>query len=279
MSAAEVSAEQREPTAGRARRTPARTPSAPAARPPVTDTFSERLTERIRAERRLRWRTVLIGLAGLAVLVAVGWALLASPLLALDPEQVSVSGTGENTTVPTADVLAVVAEHAGTPLPRLDLEDLRGRLETLPTVDTAEVHRAWPRGLTVAVVAREPVAATGSEGSFELVDHEGVTVAVVDEVPEGMPRVAVPRSADRAPQTLAAVLTVLAELPQEVRAEVAVATAGGPASITLELVDGAEVRWGGPEGSALKSAVLEVLRQQPAEVYDVTVPHSPTTIG
>lgn len=245
--------------------------------PPATGAFAERLSERTRAERRLRSRTVLIVLACVAGLVALGWALLVSPLLALDPEQVAVTGTGEDTTVPTGDVLALVEQHAGTPLPRLDLEDLRGQVAALPTVFGAEVHRSWPRGLVVDVVPRTPVAAIETDGRVELLDVEGVTVDVLDEVPEGMARVDVPRSGERAPQTLAAVLAVLAELPEPIHAQVAVATAGGPASITLELTDGAEVRWGGPDESALKAAVLEVLREQPAAVYDVTVPRSPTT--
>ena len=204
---------------------------------------------------------------------------LASPLLALDADQVEVTGTGEGTTVPTGDVLAVVEQHAGTPLPRLDLVELREQVAALPTVFDAAVHRSWPRGVVVDVVARTPVAAIESDGRVELVDVEGVSVDVLDEVPEGMARVDVPRSGERAPQTLGAVLTVLAELPAPLRAEVAVATADGPASITLELTDGAEVRWGGPAESALKAAVLEVLREEPAAVYDVTVPRSPTTSG
>ncbi|MEE6280243.1 cell division protein FtsQ/DivIB [Georgenia sunbinii] len=240
-------------------------------------TFTQRLTERYRAQRRLRWRAVLITLGIVAAVGVVGWAVLLSPLLALDTEQVTITGTGEGTTVATADVAAVVDRHAGTPLPRLDAPGMRSEVEQLATVRSAEVHREWPRGLTIDVVAREPVAALRTEEAIELLDADGVTVATVEEVPEGMAQVDVPRSGERAPQTLTAVLAVLAELPPAVRADVAVAVATGPGAIVLELHDGAEVRWGGAEESELKAAVLEVLRSEPAAVYDVTVPRSPTT--
>src|SRR5699024_8026099 len=69
---------------------------------------SERLAERSRAERRLLWRRLLITLGVVVALGAVAWAVLVSSLLALDLEQVSITGTGEGTTVATGDVLALV---------------------------------------------------------------------------------------------------------------------------------------------------------------------------
>jgi cell division protein FtsQ len=49
--------------------------------------------------------------------------------------------------------------------------------------------------------------------------------------------------------------------------------------ITLVLRDGREVRWGSAEESELKAKVLaELLDAQPAKIYDVTVPGSPTTL-
>ena len=241
--------------------------------------FLERLAERARARRRLAWRKVLLAVGVLALLGGLAWAVLLSPLLALDVEDVTVSGAGEGTTVAEADVLAVVERWEGTPLARLDTGALVAGLGEITTVRSAAVSRSWPHGLRVDVVPRVPVAVAPTEDGVVLLDVDGVVVGAPDDPPEHLPRVTVPLSGERAGQTLDAVLTVLAGLPADLRAEVATAGAGNPASITLELADGATVRWGSPEESELKGAVLEVLREREAGVYDVTVPRAPTVSG
>ncbi|PYF99826.1 cell division protein FtsQ [Georgenia satyanarayanai] len=238
--------------------------------------FLERLAEQARARRRLAWRKVLLAVGVLAVLGGIAWALLLSPLLALDVAEVTVSGVGEGTTVPREEVMALVEEHAGTPLTRLDTGALADDVRAITTVRSATVTREWPRGLAVDVVPREPVAAATAEDGLVLLDADGVVVGAAEEAPEGLPRVTVPLEGERAGETLSAVLTVLAELPPDVRAEVDTAGAANPASIRLELTDGAEVLWGSVEESELKAAVLAVLREREASVYDVTVPRAPT---
>ncbi|QDB78862.1 FtsQ-type POTRA domain-containing protein [Georgenia wutianyii] len=243
---------------------------------PAGPGFLERLAERTRAQRRLAWRKVLLAVGVLVTVGALAWALLASPLLALDVEQVTVSGAGEGTTVPVEAVMDVVMRHEGVPLTRLDTAGLTEQVGAITTVRSVDVSRSWPRGLSVQVTARVPVAAATAEEGLVLLDVDGVVVGSVAEPPDGLPRVTVPLSGERAGQTLEAVLAVLAQLPAELRAEVATAGATNPASITLELTDGARVLWGDVAESELKAAVLAVVRERPAAVYDVTVPRSPT---
>ncbi len=238
--------------------------------------FLERLAEQARAQRRLAWRKVLLAFGVLAVIGGIAWALLASPLLALDVAEVTVSGVGEGTTVPREEVMALVEDRAGTPLPRLDTGALAEEVRAITTVRSVTVMREWPRGLAVDVVPREPVAAATAEDGLVLLDADGVVVGTAQDAPEGLPRVTVPLEGARAGETLSAVLTVLAELPADLRAEVDTAGAANPASISLELTDGAEVLWGSVEESELKAAVLAVLREREASVYDVTVPRAPT---
>ena len=170
----------------------------------------------------------------------------------------------------------MVETRDGVPLARLDVPGLTESLAQITTVAGVEVSRSWPRGLVVDVVPRVPVAAASSGDDLVLLDSEGVVVGSVDEVPEGMPRVTVPVGEDRTGEALTAVLTVLAELPEELRTEVASAGAASPAAVTLELDDDSVVQWGSATESALKAAVLEVLREREAAEYDVTVPRSPT---
>lgn len=248
----------------------------PAAGGPPRPGFLERLAEQARARRRLAWRKMLLVVGVVAVLGGVAWALLMSPLLALDVAEVTVSGVGEGTTVPREDVMSLVEERAGTPLPRLDTGALAEDVRAITTVRSVSVTRTWPRGLAVDVVPREPVAAATAEDGLVLLDEDGVVVGTAEEAPEGLPRVTVPLEGERAGETLSAVLTVLAELPAGLRAEVATADAANPAAISLELTDGAEVLWGSVEESELKAAVLAVLREREASLYDVTVPRAPT---
>lgn len=271
-----------EPSPARRRLLPRRdvTPAEPPTDPAVErSSFLERLAERTRARRRLAWRKVLLLAAAVTVLAGTAWAVLVSPLLALEVADVTVTGVGEGTTVAHEDVMAVVARREGTPLARLETGELVADLTQITTVRSAQVTRAWPNGLRVDVVPRVPVAVAPGDDGVVLLDVEGVVVGTAAEPPEELPNVTVPLADERASQTLAAVLSVLAELPADLRAEVATAGAANPAAITLELADGATVRWGGPEESDLKAAVLAVLREREAGVYDVTVPRAPTISG
>ncbi|WP_448071708.1 cell division protein FtsQ/DivIB [Georgenia yuyongxinii] len=267
--------------------TPAPTPAPREARPAgtgnllgraggqrVSTGLAARMAERDAAARRLRLVRAAVAAGVLAVLGAVAWVLLASPLLALEEVEVSITGT----TVDEATVRAAVEPELGTPLLRVSTAAITARLTDVAQVQTVQVVRSWPRGVAVTVVAREPVAAAATDGGWVLLDADGVQVASDAEVPEGLPQVTVPlgQAKETAP-ALRAVLAVLAALPEDVLGQVATAGASGTAQVTLTLDDGATVRWGSPEENELKTQVLRVLRQQPAGVYDVSVPRSPTT--
>ncbi|WP_052436681.1 cell division protein FtsQ/DivIB [Georgenia sp. SUBG003] len=125
-----------------------------------------------------------------------------------------------------------------------------------------------------------PVASAPAGGGWVLLDDDGVQVTTVPEAPGDLPEVTVPLStSDETAQALDAVLTVLGVLPPDLLGQVAEAGAESADRVTLTLADGATVRWGSAEESELKAEVLLVLRQQPAGVYDVSVPRSPTTSG
>lgn len=242
----------------------------------VSTGLAARLAERDAAARRLLLRRAAIAAGVLALLAGIAWVLLASPLLALDGEKVTVQISGS--TVATENVLAAVEPELGTPLLRVSTADVAGRLAELPAVKDAQVSRTWPRGLAVTVVAREPVAAAASPEGWVLVDAEGVRIATVTEVPAGLPEVTVPlETSEETAPAVAAVLTVLGSLPEDLIGQIAQAGATGSAQVTLVLHDGATVRWGSAEENALKLEVLRVLRQQPASTYDVSVPRTPTT--
>lgn len=266
-----------------------RRPSVPAVAPVLPDRprgaatgavstgLAARLAEKAAADRRLLLHRTGVALAVLALLGGLAWVLLLSPLLALRADSIELAGVGGE--VDAAQVRAAVEPEIGTPLLRVDTSAVAERVATLPAVEQVQVARSWPHGVTVTVVPREPVAAAPVEGGgWVLLDDDGVQVTTVPEVPADLPEVTVPlsTSAETAP-ALEAVLSVLGALPPDLLGQVAKAGATSAEHVTLTLADGATVRWGDAGESQLKVEVLSVLRQQPAGVYDVSVPRSPTT--
>jgi cell division protein FtsQ len=255
----------------------------------VSSGSAARFAERVAMRRRLaRHRAYLAG-AVLVLLGGLAWLLLLSPVLALDAAEVRVTGAG--TVVDIADVHAVVAEVDGVPLPRLDTVGLRDRVLEVPGVRHAKITRAWPHGLVVSLVSREPVAAVPQRTSMEsggpsrpgyaLLDIEGFAVGWTESPPDGLPVVSVPVVAEGRNRSLEAVLTILDALPPELAAEVATIEARTRDTVRMGLRDGKSVVWGSAADAALKIRVLQALRAAPAAVdareYDVSAPTLPIT--
>lgn len=254
----------------------------------VSERSAERFAERARARRRLAVRQVVLAAGTLVTVGSLAWLLLLSPVLALDPARVAISGAG--TVVAVDQVAAVVGGRSGTPLPRLDTVALRDDVLEVPGVREARVMRDWPRGLVVQLVSREPVAAVpeppstsaaapdGPVAGFALLDMDGIQVGRVDVPPEGLPVVRVPVGDAR---TLRAVLTVLEALPPDLLGQVGEVSAETQDTVSMTLRDGAEVVWGSAHETALKIAVLQALRAAPASagasVFDVRAPTLPIT--
>ncbi|HEY3436904.1 MAG TPA: cell division protein FtsQ/DivIB [Actinotalea sp.] len=248
-------------------------------RPPVVSTGSAaRFAERVTLRRNLARRRLVIAGGAVAGLAAVAWTLFFSPVLALDTRDLQVEGEG--TVVDVSAVAAVVQVQDGTPLPRLDTVALRRAILDVPGVRAAVVARAWPHGLHITVVSREPVAAVPDGHGFALLDVEGVQVGRGDAPPDGLPVVSVPRD-DKDARAMTAVLAVLQELPPELAAQVVSASADTRDTVALGLSDGAKVEWGSPEDGALKVRVLTTLRaaeaSKGAAVFDVSAPTLPIT--
>ena len=235
-------------------------------------TFSQRTSDRRALARRLLVRRVVlrVGIAA-AVVGLAAWVLLASPLLAV--RTVEVTGT---TRLPAAEVAALVEPARDVPLARVDAGELERQVGALPAVRSVDVSRGWPSTLRVRVVERLPIAAVPAEGGVQLVDRDGVVVATATEPPADMPvvQVDVATAGSAAVREAAAVLNAL---PAELRLQVEQVSAATRDSVTLALRGGSQVLWGSADDSARKAAVLGVLLQRPAEVYDVSAPETPVT--
>ncbi|MER7003472.1 FtsQ-type POTRA domain-containing protein [Dactylosporangium sp. NPDC000555] len=214
-------------------------------------------------------------LAALPWLVALGVAALlggAAAIVYLTPalgvERIEVSGV--SVLDPDA-VRRAAAVPGGAPLARLDLGAVGQRVRQLKPVRTATVSVRYPHTLAIAVRERTAVAVVPKVGGYTLLDAEGVAFLPVEASPPGLPviRVARPEPGDA---TTAGALSVLAELPPAVRAQMVALVAESPTRIRLELTDGRLVVWGDATQNAAKIRVLQLTKIEPGHTLDVSAP-------
>ncbi len=244
----------------------------------VSHGMAERLAERDAMRRHRILRRVLWWTVGVLTAAALGWVAFFSPVLGLDPQDVTISGEG--TVIDPAQVSDVVAGSQGVPLPRLDTVALRERVLALNGVRDVEIRRTWPNGLDVRLESREPVVAVPLDAGYALLDADGVQVRTEPAVPEGLPEVDVPLD-DTGRRALESALVLVNALPPELHAQVAEVSATTRDAVVMRLRDGVTVEWGSSEDAALKVRVLQTLRAVPENaavtVYDVSAPTLPVT--
>lgn len=253
-----------------------------ASAPQASDAVSgleERRKERRRAYRRVLWFRVSVALGVVAVVAALVWAVVASPLLALRADAVTVEG--ETPYLETEAIADYGRAHEGTPLIRVDTDGIAAQVAALPAIEQAQVHREWPWGLRIEIVPRMPVAIAGSPQAevVDLVGADGVVVAQVgpDAVPEGVPWLAIDMAGEDASAAVQTVLAVLGELSSDLTGQIAQVSATSGRDITFTLTSGAEVFWGSGQETELKESVLLTLLQVGASYYDVSTPRAPIT--
>ncbi|MGW3229644.1 cell division protein FtsQ/DivIB [Kitasatospora sp. NPDC001095] len=253
----------------------------------LADPLEEELEEEESAPRlRLSRRgIVVLGALGAAVSGVLAWLVFFSSVL--DVRDVAVQGTSDGKL--TADqVRATIGGLGDGPLARVDLDDVRHRVEAIPRVAGAEVWRGWPHTLRVKVVERKAVAAVkGDDGQFTQVDAGGVSFATEPAPPEGLPVVELRLSqqandADGVisrSQLVQGAVAVAAGLPPEVAKRAGSVLVHSYDDIELQLSGGATVRWGSPEQIDRKARVLVALMKQKGTNFDVTAPEAPAVSG
>lgn len=216
-------------------------------------------------------RTFAIALA-LTILAVAAWALLGSSLLVVRHIRI----TGGGALVPAATVRSAAMIPLGTPLARVDGGAAARRVERLAPVLSARVSRSFPDTVVIAVRLRTPTLAVAVASGYALVDSAGVTVEVVSRAPGGLPLLTEPPSALRGSPDVRAAAAVVLSLPAQLRNRVRSVSASA-SSVTLLLVGGITVRWGGPAQAAQKAAELNVLLRTRAHYYDVSDPATAVT--
>ncbi len=159
-------------------------------------------------------------------------------------------------------------------VPSVDAERVRiGIMTDQPAVADVQVVHSLPHTIELVVTARTPFAAVDAGKGYFLMDSQGV---VYDKVAKAN-RVPVINGKGDAQREIAR--NVLVALPDDLRKRVVKIKAKSRDDVTVSLRDGATVRWGGVEDSALKAEVLAGLMAVGATRYDVSAPLLPTTSG
>lgn len=227
---------------------------------------------------RRQWRRRLLALRPIAVVAAVvaviGLGVYAAYFSSwLAAESVRVSG---ERSLSAAEIAAAAHVDLGTPLARIDLGAIEEDVAKLPAVADVSVSRSWPHTVAIEVTERQPLAAVRRDGSWWVMDDEGVVFRRTPHRDQALPVVAV--GGDASADALSEAAQVVSALPSDVLDHVRRLTAHSMDSIDLRLTNGRLVRWGSADETERKVQVLAVLLDRvKASVYDVSVPERPTT--
>lgn len=233
--------------------------------------FAQRAA-RARGERVRRWLT---GLLVVALVVALGWAVGFSSLLAT--RQVEVTGADP---ADRAEITQIAEQEVGTPLARVDGGAVSSEItEAVPGAAHAEIERGWPHTLKVKVTSRVPALAVRREGGgFRLLDLDGVEIRTVQQVPRDVPTVTAESGAEVSGHGVRAAQGMLGALPDDLRADVEDVTVDSADQIAFEL-GRTHVVWGDGSSPDVKVRVIQILLEKKPRTIDVSAPDTPVTTG
>lgn len=228
-----------------------------------------RFTRRSR-HRRAAWTTAagIVVVLGVSILVAVF-----SPLMAL--QRIEVKGTNR---VDETALRQALSDQIGTPLARLDFDEIKQDIAGFPLIESYVTEEAPPHTLVVTVTERTPVVAVKSGTSFDLVDPAGIVVQSSPQRPATMPLADIGR-ARLGSSSFRTMTEVVLALPSTVRSQVTRVAGSTADDVTLTLSDKSTVVWGSPDDSDAKAALLAALMKDHAArnpgvvvEYDVSAP-------
>ncbi|MDH6290168.1 cell division protein FtsQ/DivIB [Rhodococcus opacus] len=214
-------------------------------------------------------RPAVMGAVGVVVVVALGLVAWFTPLLSV--RKTDVAGA---MSISEEQIRQVLAVPQGQPLLRVDTEGAAQRVAAIPKVASARVQRVYPSTIRVTVTERVPVVFVDSPGGTHLLDAEAVDYEIAPP-PPGVPRLVTESPGWGDPSTAAAI-EVLESMPPQLRGQVGQVAAKSISDISVTLLDGRIVVWGGTEKSERKAAVTLPLLTQPGQTYDVSSPDLPT---
>lgn len=231
-------------------------------------------------KRRDWWKAAFIGLAAVALIGGVAWALLGSSLLVVR----TVRTTGSQ--VPRSVVLEVAGIKLGTPLARIDTAAIARRVEGITQVQSAKVTLSWPDSVVIWTRQRAAVFMLRVGRGYAVVDSYGVVLSTVASRQTGLITLqpaagqtdwtGQDQQLRRDPAVLAAG-AIIRGLPAWLRGRITTVQAERRADIILILRGGVRVRWGNPGHGSAKAKEMAILLRTNAAYYDVSDPATAVT--
>jgi cell division protein FtsQ len=229
----------------------------------------QRRAEEVR-RRPLRLAAYVAGV--LAVVVLVGWVVGFSPVLSV--RTVEVVGVPE-TEAPAILRLAKVPH--GEPLARVDRTAVSARVAELATLADVSIELSWPSTLVIHASPRVPfLVVKNPKGQLQVVDESGLAYAQVSAPPKGVPVVNAASQAALSRDALAAAVSVVRVLPENLQRQVTQVVVSSANLVTLTL-GRTQVVWGGIDAPERKLTIMTALLKGGPQVIDVSAPDTPVT--
>jgi cell division protein FtsQ len=243
---------------------------------PIDPRIRERRIEVIREAGRRRLRITLVA-ASAIIVIGLAYLAVMSPLL--DVDRIRVSGNRRES---ARDIRAAAKVKPGDPLLFVDTGAVARRVERLPWVEKARVHRDFPGTLEIVVSDFVPTAyVRGAGGRFALIASTGRVIAMA----RTHPAQAVEIRGERHVPAVGSLLSppdaadVVSKLPPRLASHVIAIDVGD--TFALELRGGGQVRLGSLDGLAAKGAsALAVLHRLGGTAFtyiDVSAPQAPVS--
>ncbi|WIK65235.1 cell division protein FtsQ/DivIB [Gleimia hominis] len=232
--------------------------------------------ERKRAKTRAAFSRIGIAALVAVMLLAAVWAVFFSPIFALNMNQVKVAVS--DSSVPADTIRAQVRTFEGIPITRLSTTTVAQKVEEINRVKQVTVRRAGIHGLTVNVQTRKPAVAVAQGEAWLVLDTDGVQIDAVKDPPKNLPRAQVDAGSKQERRAAIDLITsVQTQLPGELMQRVKVFVASA-SHLDIQTDDGKTIKWGDSSNSKTKAQVaLVLMKQRPAETYDVSAPSRPVT--
>ena len=160
----------------------------------------------------------------------------------------------------------------GTPLARVNSDEVNQNLADISSVDHVEVRRAWPNEIVLAVSERIAVATIKKNSYWVFVDEKGVEYGKTFNQPKSLMIFEVSKKAARVE-----IAKVFTSMPGWLKAQTKSLSATSRDNVKIELNNSREVIVGDSSRLDRKFSVLKVLVSRKAKVYDVSAPDVPVT--
>ena len=230
--------------------------------------------KRFTAKSRKRKTVLLIVMSSLGALLALVFATIFTPLLAV--EKIEVGGLKR---LKEKSIVNALTSQIGKPLPMVSPAEISKALTAFALIESFSVVSLPPHTLKIQISERQPIGVILLGGTNYLYDPAGVRIGIASGG-ERLPKISISGDPEDSKEFDAAI-EVLMALPASLLERVSEINAKSKDDVTLRLrgYSGQRIIWGDGSDSVLKSKVLDALVANQKETdrvtFDFSSPNAP----